>query len=244
MTPGQKSAALLAQELADLNLPNMKGKSVLDIGAWDGFYSFEAERHGASRVVALDYHAWHSDVKVLFDARRQDLAANPDNFTEPPNWHEDSLPGKRPFDIACDLRSSNVESVVADFTEITADTLGTYDVTLFLGVLYHLRDPLAALATLAQATLEVSVIETEAIVVPGFENASFCEFYETDELNHDSSNWWAPTEAALVGMCRAAGFKRVQVQRKPPHVGPRSKARQIAGKAAPVHYRAIVHAFK
>jgi len=26
---------------------SLEGKSVLDIGAWDGFYSFEAERRGA-----------------------------------------------------------------------------------------------------------------------------------------------------------------------------------------------------
>src|SRR5213596_771241 len=37
---------------------NLAGKSVLDIGAWDGFFSFEAERRGASRVVATDYYAW------------------------------------------------------------------------------------------------------------------------------------------------------------------------------------------
>jgi tRNA (mo5U34)-methyltransferase len=33
--------------------PRLDGKSVLDIGCWDGFYSFEAERRGA-RVVSVD----------------------------------------------------------------------------------------------------------------------------------------------------------------------------------------------
>jgi tRNA (mo5U34)-methyltransferase len=33
---------------------DFKGKSVLDIGAWDGYFSFTAEKRGASRVVALD----------------------------------------------------------------------------------------------------------------------------------------------------------------------------------------------
>jgi len=37
------------------------GKSVLDIGCNDGFYSFYAERSGARRVVALDNYAQHPD---------------------------------------------------------------------------------------------------------------------------------------------------------------------------------------
>ena len=46
--------------LARLDLPaSLAGASVLDIGAWDGFFSFEAERRGAARVVAADYYRWH-----------------------------------------------------------------------------------------------------------------------------------------------------------------------------------------
>ena len=42
-----------------LHLPaSLAGLSVLDIGAWDGFFSFEAERRGAARVVAPTY-SWH-----------------------------------------------------------------------------------------------------------------------------------------------------------------------------------------
>ena len=34
---------------------DLTGMRVLDIGARDGFYTFEAERRGAREVVALDY---------------------------------------------------------------------------------------------------------------------------------------------------------------------------------------------
>ncbi len=48
------------ERLARVHLPDdLSGKTVLDIGAWDGFFSFEAERRRASRVVACDYYAWH-----------------------------------------------------------------------------------------------------------------------------------------------------------------------------------------
>jgi tRNA (mo5U34)-methyltransferase len=33
---------------------DLTGKSVLDIGTWDGFFSFEAERRGAKKILATD----------------------------------------------------------------------------------------------------------------------------------------------------------------------------------------------
>jgi tRNA (mo5U34)-methyltransferase len=46
--------------LARIGLPDsLAGLSVLDIGAWDGFFSFEAERRGAARVLATDHYSWH-----------------------------------------------------------------------------------------------------------------------------------------------------------------------------------------
>ncbi len=50
VTPGYKSPELLETELAALRLPDLAGRSVLDIAAWDGYFSFAAERLGAARV--------------------------------------------------------------------------------------------------------------------------------------------------------------------------------------------------
>ena len=54
---------------------NLVGKSVLDIGAWDGFFSFEAERRGASRVLAIDSHVWKNGAKVGFELARKVLGS-------------------------------------------------------------------------------------------------------------------------------------------------------------------------
>ncbi|HRT55377.1 MAG TPA: hypothetical protein P5038_02005 [Candidatus Paceibacterota bacterium] len=44
ITPGQDNSP---RKLARLGLPeSLAGKTVLDVGAWDGFFSFEAERRG------------------------------------------------------------------------------------------------------------------------------------------------------------------------------------------------------
>ena len=42
-----------------LKLPKrLDGRTVLDVGAWDGFYSFEMERRGAAKVLATDHFCW------------------------------------------------------------------------------------------------------------------------------------------------------------------------------------------
>jgi tRNA (mo5U34)-methyltransferase len=52
--PGLLSVERLRNRLTQFDIPaDLRGKRVLDIGAWDGFYTFEMERRGA-HVVALD----------------------------------------------------------------------------------------------------------------------------------------------------------------------------------------------
>src|SRR5689334_6940141 len=58
--PGIQSAEHLRWRLNRFNLPeNLTGKRVLDIGAWDGWFSFECERRGA-RVTAVDCLAFRT----------------------------------------------------------------------------------------------------------------------------------------------------------------------------------------
>ncbi|MFN0121386.1 MAG: DUF1698 domain-containing protein [Blastocatellia bacterium] len=54
ITPGVRKLDELQANYARFQLPaDLRGKRVLDIGCWDGFYTFEAERRGAE-VVAID----------------------------------------------------------------------------------------------------------------------------------------------------------------------------------------------
>jgi tRNA (mo5U34)-methyltransferase len=54
VTPGVHQLDALQTYFQGFGLPdNLRGKRVLEIGCWDGFYAFEAERRGAE-VVAID----------------------------------------------------------------------------------------------------------------------------------------------------------------------------------------------
>jgi tRNA (mo5U34)-methyltransferase len=213
---------------------------VLDIGAWDGFFSFEAERRGAKRVVALDHYVWSLDFDETTPYRekcRREGIPMKEYHTIPEMWHPDTLPGQRGFNIAREALRSKVEPVVADFMEMDLSPLGTFDVVLYLGVLYHMKHPLLSLQRLASVTKELAIIETAAIVVPGYEHVPICEFYPGSELGHDATNWWAPNARALVGLCHSAGFRRVEVLGRPPR-------RADLRKGQVFQTRAVAHAYK
>jgi tRNA (mo5U34)-methyltransferase len=102
VTPGEKSVPHLARELASMKLPELKGKTVLDIGAWDGFYSFQAEKRGAARVVALDHFVWSTDLpnRQAYERACKRDGSVPLPIRQTPNWKPDALPGKLGFDSA------------------------------------------------------------------------------------------------------------------------------------------------
>jgi tRNA (mo5U34)-methyltransferase len=98
----------------------------------------------------------------------------------------------------------------------------SYDLVLFMGVLYHLRHPLLALDLVAARTRRVLVLQTltmpgdEVVEPPGdlalHERERMLErgwpamaFIER-RLAGDATNWWAPNRAGLEAMARTAGL--------------------------------------
>jgi tRNA (mo5U34)-methyltransferase len=239
-TSGIKSADTLEREWGVLTLPALEGKSVLDIGAWDGWFSFRCEAAGAARVVALDHFAWAMDhpAQRAYYLRCLEDGTTPEEWESVPELWDETLPGKRPFDLVHRHRRSTVEAVVADFPGADEPDMQVFDVVLFLGVLYHLRDPFLALRRVAAVTKQLAVIETVVVVVPGNEHHALWELFPTDELSGDPSNWWAANAKGLEAMCRAAGFRRVEFMSRALETDPPAEGHDY-------HYgRAILHAYK
>lgn len=184
LAPGIRTSGIYdpSRTLDRLALPQrLAGLSVLDVGAWDGFFSFEAERRGA-RVTATDSYSWGG-----------------------PGWGS-----KAGFDLVHEVRESGVVPIEIDPTELDPGLVGgAFDIVLFLGVLYHLRDPLPVLERLRSVTAGMLILETENSMLLNRRPAA--EFFPSNELNRDDSNWWAPNVAGTIGMLEAAGFSRVEV---------------------------------
>ncbi|MBO0729563.1 MAG: DUF1698 domain-containing protein [Acidimicrobiaceae bacterium] len=235
-TPGPPDNPVLTAPGA---LPDVTGRTVLDIGAWDGKWSFWAEQHGASRVISLDHYAWRIDwaKRTAYWAECEREGRLPDHDRDEVDFWSDGVPGRRGFDLARTILKSKAEPVVADFMTVDLADLGQFDVVFYFGVLYHMREPLVALQRLRRVTRGVAAIETEAVVVPGHESASLMMFYPGNELNRDYGNWYAHTEVALHGMCRAAGFSRIETR-----VGASDRSTQAASEPVS-RYRIVVHAY-
>jgi tRNA (mo5U34)-methyltransferase len=220
VTPGEKSSEYLAHALERLHLPDLSGKRVLDVGTWDGFYAFEAERRGAREVVAVDSVMWNLDMRLMAPPHKQHL-------------YDEPRPGRRGFEIAHEALGSSVEPVLLEVDELDPARLGTFDVVLFLGVVYHLRDPLGGLERAAALTDELLVVESHLNWYPGAEERAVCEFYETTELCGDPTNWWGPNAAALLALIRAAGCERAELVAT--HEGPDPTVNAVQ------HYRGVAH---
>jgi len=179
VTPGKAGPIGLSR----LKLPeSLSGKSVLDVGAWDGFYSFEAARRGASRVLATDSFVWQN------------------------RWTQAGFTLAR---TALEL-DAVVDDRLIDVMELSPEAVGeTFDVVLCLGVLYHLVNPIGALTRVASLCRELLILETETALNYLPFPAARC--WPTDELAQDDTNWWSMNRRAIVALLRSCGFTDIRV---------------------------------
>ena len=181
ITPGVDDSPA---KLMTLGLPeDLRGITVLDIGAWDGFFSFEAERRGASRVLATDSFCWSGE-----------------------GWGWGTKAG---FDLARKALKSKVEDKEIDVLDLSPDKIGVFDLVLFLGVLYHMRHPLLALERVASVTEKQLILETHVDMLLCKKPA--VAFYPEAELNNDPTNWFGPNAAAVEAMIKSVGFRKIKV---------------------------------
>jgi tRNA (mo5U34)-methyltransferase len=184
VTPGVDDSP---SRMAPLEMPrDLSGKSVLDIGAWDGFFSFEAERRGASRVLATDSYCWSGE-----------------------GWGT-----KEGFLTASRILGSQADDLEIDVMDLSPDRVGTFDLVLFVGVLYHMRHPLLALERVASVTGDQLIFDSHTAMIE--ERDPVMLFYPGTELNNDPTNWWGPNPPAVEAMLRDVGFR--QTERKHPEL--------------------------
>jgi SAM-dependent methyltransferase len=163
----------------------LAGKTVLDVGANDGYFTLAALMSGAAEVTALDSRQWYTfPANLLYAAQQWGL-------------------------------TDRIRTVVADFRTHPFDR--TYDVILFLGVLYHLEDVFGALKLLRGLLADggALILETQMTLtasdLPLFECAS--DIYPTvAEQNKRGldlvgiSNYLFPNHAAMMNLAYSYDF--------------------------------------
>lgn len=175
-----------------LDLPtDCSGLRVLDIGARDGYFSFECERRGAE-VVAIDH----------------------------------CPPDATGFLVAKELVGSKIELIQENLYNLTPEKYGRFDIVLFLGVLYHLRDPLMALDIIRRLTTKRLFLESFVIdealhlgsggfaplkdIAPALVRVPIMQFFPRDTLQKDHTNYWGPNMACIEQMLEESNFSVVR----------------------------------
>ncbi|MBF0329848.1 MAG: DUF1698 domain-containing protein [Nitrospirae bacterium] len=190
------------------NIPaDMTGMRVLDIGAWDGFWTFEALKRGARQVVAIDDFSDY--IGELRPEDRQKWATF--DFCKKVLGFDDEQ---------CQRKEMSVY-------EVCEESTGVFDIIFFFGTLYHLRHPLLALDNLAKICTDAIYIETAILddyspyrggIGHGYPDGQLVmEFYPQDQLGHNYSNWWVPTLHCLGQMILASGFEKADLWKLTDH---------------------------
>jgi tRNA (mo5U34)-methyltransferase len=133
LSPGAKKIDLLRAEAEIYFDEPLQRLTFLDIGCWDGFNSFEASRRGAQRMLATDHFV----------------------RTDPKN-----IGSRESFELGRKYLAPNVEVLDIDIPELTPERIGTFDIVLFCGVFYHLRNPFLALEQIARLVKRTLIVET------------------------------------------------------------------------------------
>ena len=151
---------------------DLSGLTVLDIGAADGYMSFECERRGALRVVALD------------------MLVRPT------------------LNLLHEYLDSKVEIFAGSVYTLDPNQLGTFDIVIFSGVLYHCRYPALAVDRVRTVTRGTCYVETyvSKIVMPGQPDIGAALFFEENELSGDFTNWTGANPPQVLRWFRSAGF--------------------------------------
>jgi tRNA (mo5U34)-methyltransferase len=189
---------------------DLSGKRVLDVGAWDGYWTWEALKRGAGEVVAIDDFSDQLGLSVdrthTWDTF--DLCRKAFGFT-------DKRPKSSTFANSKDQLVTRLDRSVYRLSD-----LGTFDVVFFFGTLYHLKHPMLALEQIAAVCVGELYVESAICddyspyhggIGHGYAGGQMItEFYPGAQYGDNPSNWWVPTLQSLGAMVESSGFKTVR----------------------------------
>lgn len=182
LTPGLVPLQVLTRYADVMFKMGIADLSVLDVGAWNGYFSFEAERRGASRTLAADGFCW--------------------GYDPPPRYPG----GREQFELARTALGSKIEDRIIDIPEMTVETMGHFDMVLFNGIFYHIVDPINALINMSRIATKILIIET-VVDCLDYTRAAMV-FYPADisALEDTPENGWGPNPRLVHTLLKRLGF--------------------------------------
>tara|TARA_Y100000590_G_scaffold470070_1_gene661779 strand:+ start:3055 stop:4026 length:972 start_codon:yes stop_codon:yes gene_type:complete len=179
--PGSITSLKYQMWVSSLIPENLEGKTILDIGAADGFYSFLCESRGAKKVVAVDWFKFPG-----FTAAHKILNSK------------------------VEFQKLVIDDSTLGFTKLKSD-IGTindieekFDIVLLFGVFYHLPNPTMVIQKLFEKT---DMLLIASHIIDSKELAMY--YYPEGSLTSgDTTNWWVPTPPCLIDIGTRIGFEK------------------------------------
>jgi tRNA (mo5U34)-methyltransferase len=165
---------------------DLTGQSVLDVGCNAGFYSIQAKRRGAERVLGVD--AGNREIRQALLVRH--------------------------------ILGLDIEYRRMSVYELSPKAVGTFDVTMALGLLYHCRHLILAVERLFAVTRGLLIVESE--VLPDDEALAMRErglggltsslhalaYVANNSAAQESAhNWFVPSVSGLLAILEGVGFQ-------------------------------------
>ena len=170
---------------------SLRGGRCLDVGAFDGFWSFEMERRGAAEVIAIDV-----DDPEELDFAVDYKTAGPEEIREA---RSERGPG---FAEAKAALGSSVVRRNRSVYDLDPLEDGRFDVVVCGSILLHLRDPVLALERIRDVCSgTLVVVET---LDPKLE--IFTPRYATASVRPYADQWWLTNSPGMEKMLSMSGW--------------------------------------
>lgn len=184
--PGQHTRStkgvLTYQFLEQIRLPrDLSGQRVLDLACSDGFYSFECEARGAAEVLSVEGPVWKDE------------------------------PGFKRYGYARQRLGSNTRHLASYVEDLDPGVQGTFDLTLCLGLYYHLRDPFYCLRKLHDMTSGTLILTGRTVRHAPFDPLHPGKPASIMMLSDKGFGKWTANTHCLIDLLKLSGFSRVEV---------------------------------
>jgi tRNA (mo5U34)-methyltransferase len=154
----------------------------------------------------------------------------------------DSFPDSiRRFNICRSALSSKVTPYLSSVYDVNPRAFGTFDLVLFYGVLYHLRNPILALERILGVCTGTMLLQTASYEVPGATDIPLAKFHPFGSQSGPPENpmwdptvFWLPNAECAKAMVTHAGFQHIEAISTNPTVSIVVRARspiQASGRA-------------
>ncbi len=178
----------------------------MDVGGWDGAIAFEMERRGAAPVALVNPRRLEDlDLPATGPGSLEDKLREFARNGYPTDYIHSG--GAR---LLIEWFDSKIELLHGSVYDLTTILKGKkFDMVCFLGLLYHLRDPLRGLVAAASVTKELLILESMCFD-SGHELANaeegYCQFLGATA----GHNWWTFNYRAIELMLESCGFTHIE----------------------------------